>query len=464
MDRLTGDGGMSKSGIDAETVGAGRSYWHRNGSAPPPGGETETNAPDRNPPPSRADIVIVGGGLAGLSTALRIMERQPDADVVILDAHFPGYGASGRNGGLMSPLAAPAWLVTAASNPDHAWGLKAINARTAAAAEWARAMAPEAEVRSAELALEATGRLTDCGLREVARGVDSAGISYDLAAGRKRSDVAAMHIAAHSVHPYKLVAGLARAATGAGVRIVSNATVSRIDDEGAAGARIHLAGGSVVQARSVVVATNAYTPSLQLARPPRAKAVYNYMLATGPIDPAKLEVAISPKGFVVELNYAYAFWRIHEGRIVYGGLERLKPVPDDRDLFVPVNVARALERHLAATLGTEAELPKITDHWGGKYHVTATDLPVIRREAGSAIVLNVGYGGEGVALTMALAPLAAALALGKAPPEPELGRLASIIAETRVPVAGMARFVARVAADVVTTTVRGRAPRPARHS
>ena len=42
----------------------------------------------------RADVVVVGGGFTGLSTALHLAER--GAGVVLLEAEEPGWGASGR--------------------------------------------------------------------------------------------------------------------------------------------------------------------------------------------------------------------------------------------------------------------------------------------------------------------------------------------------------------------------------
>src|SRR6266852_8839903 len=49
----------------------------------------------------RADVVIVGAGYTGLSAALHLAER--GADVVVMDAAEPGWGASGRNGGQVIP-------------------------------------------------------------------------------------------------------------------------------------------------------------------------------------------------------------------------------------------------------------------------------------------------------------------------------------------------------------------------
>ena len=49
----------------------------------------------------RADVVVVGGGITGLSTALHLAEQ--GAKVVLLEAEEPGWGASGRNGGQVNP-------------------------------------------------------------------------------------------------------------------------------------------------------------------------------------------------------------------------------------------------------------------------------------------------------------------------------------------------------------------------
>jgi gamma-glutamylputrescine oxidase len=46
-----------------------------------------------------ADVVIVGGGFTGLSSAYHIRQKYPDKKIVILEGACCGYGASGRNGG-----------------------------------------------------------------------------------------------------------------------------------------------------------------------------------------------------------------------------------------------------------------------------------------------------------------------------------------------------------------------------
>src|SRR5258705_10649460 len=48
-----------------------------------------------------ADVVVIGGGFTGLSTALHL--REAGVDVAIVEALEPGWGASGRNNGQVIP-------------------------------------------------------------------------------------------------------------------------------------------------------------------------------------------------------------------------------------------------------------------------------------------------------------------------------------------------------------------------
>ncbi|MHB1468773.1 MAG: NAD(P)/FAD-dependent oxidoreductase [Solirubrobacteraceae bacterium] len=71
-----------------------RALWLEQAAAPSDDGS-------RTPLPKRCDVCVVGGGFAGLWTALSIKRSEPSAEVLLLEAGSCGDGASGRNGGFV---------------------------------------------------------------------------------------------------------------------------------------------------------------------------------------------------------------------------------------------------------------------------------------------------------------------------------------------------------------------------
>src|SRR5919198_6684191 len=70
-----------------------RPYWHATMPALPDRRGTEL--------PTRADVVVVGGGYTGVAAARRL--AQQGARVVLVEARSLGWGASTRNGGIFPP-------------------------------------------------------------------------------------------------------------------------------------------------------------------------------------------------------------------------------------------------------------------------------------------------------------------------------------------------------------------------
>jgi glycine/D-amino acid oxidase-like deaminating enzyme len=69
-----------------------RSFWVARGRAP-------VSPPLRGR--ATADLAIIGAGVTGLSTALHALLRQPSLNVVVLEAQYAGFGATGRSGGVL---------------------------------------------------------------------------------------------------------------------------------------------------------------------------------------------------------------------------------------------------------------------------------------------------------------------------------------------------------------------------
>lgn len=410
------------------------SYWQR-----------EASWRDRwheEPVPSQADFVIVGGGFSGLATAIQLREQNPAATILVLEAERVGYGASGRNAGFLSPVAAPIWLLGAERSPEHAWAVAHINRRMHETAAWFAEHIPGCEIARARLSIEGAGVFSDAGLREFSRALGVAGLEHSLAASRVHSDRLSLEMDAHNLHPYRLVQGLATHARLAGVQICERRRVLRIETT-SAGARLALAGGHALTTGQAILCTNAYTRGLDIGTRIRALSVHSFMAATVPLEANVAEGLTRDADFSVELNSSQCYHRFHDGRILYGGTDALR-APKGGDFAVPARVRLALGKHLQHSYpGLHA--PAFSEAWSGRLHATATGLPIIGRSTKNpALTLNVGYGGTGVALAFIFAPMVAAIAAGRSMVSADDRRLNKMLQETRVPFGGSIRAIGGV--------------------
>src|SRR5258706_7669879 len=173
-----------------------------------------------------ADLAIVGGGITGLSTALHTLMRTPGLRVVLVEAQYAGFGATGRSGGVLG-------------NGTE------IGPRPG----------------------------TDDNVAHVIELVDRFGIGCDLERGP-----------ATQLDPYRYAIGLKRAAQGLGAEIHEGTRVLSFED----GPRVTLRGDRfTLRAPKVVVAVNGYMPRLGIARS-RLFPAHTAAAGTRPLPPAVL--------------------------------------------------------------------------------------------------------------------------------------------------------------------------------
>jgi gamma-glutamylputrescine oxidase len=238
-----------------------------------------------------ADVVVVGGGLTGLSTALYLRERAPGKRVVLLDARRCGNGASARNGAMLLTMTPDRWL-RASDEPaldrrilaltvDNIAVLREMAARfavdieldTPGAAHLLMTAAEAREARDSATKLRDNGMPVEFWDRERVR--DELGSA--VYAG------ALVDVAAGQLHPGKLVGLFRTAALAAGVEVYENTPVTSVD-EGPVHTVTTVAGYRV-RAPVLVLATNAYSSQLGYLRNAYVPLVA-YVGITRPLDDA----------------------------------------------------------------------------------------------------------------------------------------------------------------------------------
>ncbi|KAF4502786.1 FAD NAD(P)-binding [Fusarium agapanthi] len=223
---------MGIPGLPVE--GSPQSYWQHEA-------QKQELPPNTEPLPSSCDVAIVGGGYAGIATAYHILKTtSPLPSVFLLEAKDPCSGATGRNGGHLRPD----YLMGAASNsknlavlttPEQVSIVREAYEGLRQASSFSDPLLDVVEFYEGEDAPQRTG-LQD------AKGY------FSTPAAR--------------VSPYKLLAALLARCVSMGISLKTQTTVVSVEDAESGGHILKMRSGETMTARTVVIATNAYTPAL----------------------------------------------------------------------------------------------------------------------------------------------------------------------------------------------------------
>ncbi len=357
----------------------------------------------------RADICIVGGGYTGLSAALHLAKR--GLDVVLLEAHRVGFGASGRNGGQVGSgqRQDQIWLEKAVGREDarKLWDL-AEDAKTllkdlirdhdmpvrfhpgVAHACWT-----EAEVRDTHAYAEKLER--DYGYRHL-EPLDRDGIRRLIgSAVYKGGEVD--RDAGH-VHPLNYAIGLAAAAAKAGARLHELSEVHHITP----GAKpVVQTGQGRVVCDQLILAGNGYLGGLDRKIAARVMPINNFILATEPLGERAAEILSEPVA-VADTKFVVNYWRLSEdNRLLFGGGESYGyRFPD---------LIRTVRKPMLEVYPQLADA-RIDYAWGGTLAITLNRMPCFARPAPNVLSAS-GYSGHGVAMATLAGKLLAEAAAGQ---------------------------------------------------
>lgn len=357
------------------------------------------------------DVCIVGGGFAGLNTALGLCERGL-RDVIVLEAERIGHGASGRNGGFVfSGFSRGEADLLRDLGPQRA---KALHAGTVSAVNLIRARCRQHAI--------------DCDL--VDEGVIWANWFRDPAALHARRRLLAEHFDvawdwidrtrmrdlldtdryadglfepnAFHFHPLKYVLGLGRATSGQGARIHEGSPAIALSREGT-GWRVRTPDGEIV-ARHIVLACGGYLAGLRREVDASVLPIATYVMVTEPLG-ERLSSVMRTRAAVYDTRFAFDYYRpLVDGRLLWGG--RISVL--DRS---PAQVQRLLLRDLAQVYPQLADVG-IDFAWSGLMSYARHEMPQIAQVEQGLWVAQ-AFGGHGVApTTFAGEVLAAAIAEG----------------------------------------------------
>ena len=364
-----------------------------------------------NPSPSRpplqgditADVCIVGAGFTGISAALELAER--GIAVVVLEAARVGWGASGRNGGQIVNGYSRGLDVI-----ERRYGREAARRLGEMALEGGQIIRDRVAKYAIDCALVPGGVMVALNVRQLRslaheqqvwaeHGhpgmvlLDRESLKQYVASDRYIGGLADP-LGGH-IHPLNLVLGEAASVEGLGGIIHERSKVIAIERGPTPIVRTEQ--GSV-RARHVLVCGNAYLGDL-LHREIGSKImpVSSQVMATEPLDPARLEALLPANYCIEDASYFLDYFRrtpdhrlLYGGGTVYGGAD-------------PASIEAKLRPLMLKTFPSLSDVR--TDYaWSGNFALTLPRIPHVGRVS-ETILFSHGDSGHGVTTTHLLGRL-----------------------------------------------------------
>ncbi len=342
------------------------------------------------------EVCVVGAGFTGLSAALHLAEA--GLDVLVLDAHRVGWGASGRNGGQIGSgqrvVQGSLEKMVGKDDARRLWqiaqdakdllrslvkrhriecDLKRGNLHTMHRERFVAGARAYAEKLRTEYDYQHIRFVDREEVREMV-GTDAYhGGTLDMDAGH--------------LHPLSFARGLARAAVKAGARLHEMTEVKSC----AAGDPCKVVTGTgTVHAGFVILACNGYLGDLSAEVAARVMPINNYVIATEPLGDKQARELIRDDVAVSDSRFVINYYRLSaDKRLLFGGRESYSyTFPRDIKRFV---------REAMLEIYPQLHDVRVDYGWGGTLAITMNRMPHVARLAPNVLSFS-GYSGQGVAL------------------------------------------------------------------
>ncbi len=368
------------------------------------------------------DVAIVGGGYAGLWTALRIKEQSPETRVTVLEADFCGSGASGRNGGQVHSWFAEIDMLRALVGEDDALmlcratadAIEELNGLQASGAidmdlrldGWlwtASSTAQEGAWTSAAELCRALGEerfrplRRDDILRRSGSAVSYAGIVEERAG---------------TVQPAKLAIGLRDLALSKGIVVHERSPV--LDIVPGSRPQLRTAGGTLL-ASKVVLAANAWLSAIPELHP-YLYVVSSQVVATAPACDILERIGWTDGASICDAQHHVLYYqRTPDGTVIFGRGTGGIAYGDRIDARFNRGGDGGADniREMRRVYPELKDVPVLHD-WSGPIDCTAQHLPVFGHLKDHAnIFYAMGFNGTGIAQTPVAGRIMASLVLGR---------------------------------------------------
>lgn len=342
-----------------------------------------------------ADVVVVGAGYTGLSTALHLAEL--GFKVIVLEAQKVGWGASGRNGGqLVHSYSRDIDVI------ESRYGETTARALGAMAFEGAEIIKQRIEKYDIDCHFRPGSMFAALNSKQVRNLEHHKALweryghreleildarASEKAVGSKRYLATLLDRSTGHVHPLRLAQGEAAAFEALGGRIFEDSAVIRVERGTPATVRTDF---GQVTAKFVVLAGNAYLGDLEPKLAARSMPCGTQVIATEPLGNRFPELL--PQNYCVEdCNYLLDYFRLSaDRRLIYGG----GVIYGARD---PAHVESIIRPKMLKTFPQLKDV-RIDFGWTGNFLLTLSRLPEVGRLSPN-IYYSQGCSGHGVTFT-----------------------------------------------------------------
>ncbi|MFZ2103365.1 MAG: FAD-binding oxidoreductase [Oricola sp.] len=344
-------------------------------------------------------VAVIGGGYTGLSAAVYLAKA--GVDVVLIEAHRFGDGASGRNGGQFG-TGQRAW----GEELEASLGLERARALFGLAEDakhhvldFARENGIDIGFREGQLSVVHKKRFIDDYRKHadiMAEKFDYPHITYmerEETAQRVGSDFyhgGTRDTGTGHIHPLKLVVGTANVAAKAGAKLFENTRATGISKAGGK-VKVTTERGTITADRAFV-AVNAYgTEKLEPVSAAHVMPIRSFIGATKPLS-AELNAKIIPGGESIDDSRFMVryFRKFGDNQLLFGGRETYTA---DNPADIAIHIRRQIEE-----IYPELANAELTHAWGGSVGITMPRQPFVR-DVMPGVTAAGGFSGHGVMLS-----------------------------------------------------------------